>query len=436
MMRAAAPKSRAATLRAARDAPAQPRTVLVTLPRSMLPTAHDVEAAHDAIRSHVIRTPTVAAPRLSELVGARVWLKLENLQYTGSFKDRGSCLKLQRLAQQPTPPAGVAAASAGNHAQGVAYHARRLGLPALIVMPLTTPFSKVERTEALGAEVVLRGESVAESTVHAKELATQRQFAFVHPYDDPLIVAGQGTAAIEMLTDVPQLDTLVVPIGGGGLCAGMALWAKAHRPDLRVHGVQMASCAPMHARLNGLPVPPLHTHTIAEGIAVKTPGEIAAALLAERLENVLLVDEVDVETAVQVLASQQKIVAEGAGAAGVAAVMRHATAFHGREVGVVICGGNIDRRMLSTVLLRGLKRDGKIAKLRIAIQDVPGVLARVTQMIGAAGADIIDIEHHRLFTGLPPRQAELDVVMETRGKAHLDQIVTTLQAAGFPAQSL
>jgi threonine dehydratase len=396
----------------------------------------DVAAAHAAIEKHIQRTPTIAAPRLSELLGARLWLKLENLQFTGSFKDRGSCHKLQHLAQQPSPPAGVAAASAGNHAQGVAYHARRLGMKALIVMPLTTPFSKIERTESLGAEVVLHGESVAESTVFAKELADQRGFAFVHPYDDPLIIAGQGTAAIEMLADQPQLDTLVVPIGGGGLCAGMALWAKHVKPDLRVYGVQTSLCASMHARLRGLPTPALNTHTLADGIAVKTPGEIPSEILATRLEDVLLIDEVDVETAVQVLVAQQKIVAEGAGAAGFAAVTRHAHLFAGREVGVVVCGGNIDRRMLSTVLLRGLKRDGKVAKLRISIDDVPGVLARVTQMIGASGADIIDIEHQRLFTGLAPRQAELHVVMETRGKPHLDQILASLHRAGFEAQSL
>ncbi len=399
-------------------------------------TAHDVETAHGAIKNYILRTPTVAAPRLSEMVGARLYLKLENLQFTGSFKDRGSCLKLQRLAQSPEPPAGVVAASAGNHAQGVAYHARRLGMKAVIVMPLTTPFSKVERTESLGAEVVLRGESVAESTVHAKELAAQKQFAFVHPYDDPLIVAGQGTAAIEMLEDHPQIDTLVVPIGGGGLCAGMALWAKHKNPKLRVYGVQTSMCPSMHALIKGLPMPPLNTHTLAEGIAVKTPGVIPAEILEQLLEDILLVDEVDIETAVQVLAAQQKVVAEGAGAAGLAAVQRHPAVFRDRDVGVVICGGNIDRRMLSTVLLRGLKRDGKIAKLRIAINDVPGVLARVTQMIGAAGADIIDIEHQRLFTGMAPRQAELDVVMETRGRVHVEQILASLQGAGFPAQSL
>lgn len=399
-------------------------------------TAQDVAQAHGAIAPHIQRTPTVASPRLSEMLGMRLYFKLENLQFTGSFKDRGSCLKLQRLAQQAEPPAGVAAASAGNHAQGVAFHARRLGIKALIVMPMTTPFSKIERTESLGAEVVMRGESVAESAVHARELAAQRGYEFVHPYDDPLIVAGQGTAAIEMLEDHPQLDMLVVPIGGGGLCAGMALWAKHAKPSLRVYGVQMTNCASMHARLRGLPMPPLATHTLADGIAVKTPGVIPAEILERTLEDVLLVDEVDVENAVQVLATQQKVVAEGAGAAGFAAVVRHAQLFLGRDVGVVVCGGNIDRRMLSTVLLRGLKRDGKVAKLRIAINDVPGVLARVTQMIGAAGADIIDIEHQRLFTGLAPRQAELHVVMETRGKVHVEQILASLQGAGFPAQSL
>jgi threonine dehydratase len=399
-------------------------------------TAHDVATAYEAIKAHIQHTPTIAAPRLSELLGLQLSLKLENLQFTGSFKDRGSCLKLQRLAQQPEPPAGVAAASAGNHAQGVAFHARRLGMKATIVMPLTTPFSKIERTEGLGAEVILRGESVAESTVHAQALAAERGYAFVHPYDDPLVVAGQGTCAMEMLADRPSLDTIVVPIGGGGLCAGIALWAKHAKPWLRMVGVQTSMCPSMLAKVKGLQMPTLHTHTLADGIAVKTPGTVTAPIIKELVDDILLVDETDIETAVQVLASQQKVVAEGAGAAGLAAVMRHSQQFAGRDVGVVVCGGNIDRRMLSTVLLRGLKRDGKIAKLHISINDVPGVLARVTQMIGAAGADIIDIEHQRLFTGLAPRQAELHVVMETRGKQHVEQILATLQGAGFPAQSL
>ncbi len=399
-------------------------------------TAQDVAVAHDAIRQHIVRTPTMRAVRLGDQLGMRLFLKLENLQFTGSFKDRGSCLKLQRLAQSPTPPAGVIAASAGNHAQGVAYHARRLGLPATIVMPLTTPFSKVERTEMLGASVVLRGESLAESAEHALQLAAERGLTYVHPYDDPLIVAGQGTAAIEMLEDAPGLDTLVVPIGGGGLCAGMALWAKHKNPAIRVFGVQTSMCPSMLAKVRGQPAPALGTHTLADGIAVKTPGVITSEIIKQLVDDILLVDEIDIENAVQVLIAQQKIVAEGAGAAGFAAVVRHAALFRNRDVGIVICGGNIDRRMLATVLLRGLRNDGKVAKLRIAINDVPGVLARVTQMIGASGADIIEIEHQRLFTGLPPRQAELDVVMETRGKAHVDQIIATLTGAGFPTQSL
>ncbi|HEX6812677.1 MAG TPA: threonine ammonia-lyase [Planctomycetota bacterium] len=401
----------------------------------MTVTAQDVASAALAIKSYVLRTPTIAATRLSEMLGLQLFLKLESMQFTGSFKDRGSCLKLQRLAQAKEPPAGVAAASAGNHAQGVAYHARRLGMRALIVMPKNTPFSKVERTEALGAEVLLRGESLAESAVYAQALATERQLTYVHPYDDPAIIAGQGTVALEMLEDQPQLDTLVVPIGGGGLCAGMAIWAKHSKPSIRVIGVQTEMCPSMVAHLrNENRV--LHTHTLAEGIAVKTPGVLTSEIIKRLVDDVVLVGETDIENAVQVLVAQQKIVAEGAGAAGFAAVLRHPALFKGREVGVVVCGGNIDRRMLSTVLLRGLKRDGKVAKLRIEIHDVPGVLAQVTQMIGAAGADIIEIEHQRLFTSLAPRQAELDVVMETRGQAHVDQILLTLEAAGFPAQSL
>lgn len=399
-------------------------------------TPQDVEAAHAAIRDNILHTPTVPAPRLGEPLGVRLWLKLENLQYTGSFKDRGSCHKLQILAAATPRPSGVIAASAGNHAQGVAYHAGRLGLPAKIVMPLTTPFAKVERTEGHGATVLLHGESVAECTVHAKELAAAEQLVFVHPYDDEEVIAGQATVAREMLTDVPELDTLVVPIGGGGLCAGMALWAKHQKPDIRVIGVQTESCPSMHATLRGEPMPKLNTHTLADGIAVKTPGTIPTQILKKHLDALLLVSETDIEEAVQILASQQKVVAEGAGAAGFAAVLRHTKTFADHNVGVVICGGNIDRRMLATVLLRGLKRDGKIAKLHIHIHDVPGVLSKVTQMIGAAGADVIDIEHQRLFNVLAPREAELHVVMETKGAAHVESILARLRDAGFPAESV
>ncbi|MCK5943607.1 MAG: pyridoxal-phosphate dependent enzyme, partial [Planctomycetes bacterium] len=315
-----------------------------------------IEAAHAVIRPHVLRTPTVPAPRLGEPLDVRLWLKLENLQYTGSFKDRGSCHKLEHLAASDTRPAGVIAASAGNHAQGVAHHAQRLGLPATIVMPQNTPFAKVERTEGHGARVVLHGESLAESYEHALEIAAAEGLEFVHPYDDPWIVAGQGTTALEMLEDVPQLDSLIVPIGGGGLCAGMAVWARHVKPDIRIFGVQTEGCPSMHAALTGKPMPKARTLSLADGIAVKTPGELPIELLRDRLEAVLLVSESDVENAVQVLAAQQKVVAEGAGAAGLAALLRHPQHFQNREVGIVVCGGNIDRRMLSTVLLRGLKR--------------------------------------------------------------------------------
>ncbi len=399
-------------------------------------TPEDIQQAYEAIQPQVLRTPTVPAPRLGQSLGINLWLKLENLQRTGSFKTRGSCNKLQKIAAGEAPPTGVIAASAGNHAQGVAFHARRLGLASTIVMPLTTPFAKVERTEGYGAKVVLSGESVAESTVHAKRLAKAENMAFVHPYDDPDIIAGQGTVALEMLQDSPNLDTLVIPIGGGGLCAGIAVWAKHINPDIRILGVQTEGCPSMQAALRGDPTPKFDTHTLAEGIAVKTPGAIPLQILKQHLDDVLLVSEPDIENAVQTLASLQKLVTEGAGAAGVAAVFRHSHLFTNREVGVVICGGNIDRRMLATVLLRGLKRDGKIAKLHIQIHDVPRVLARVTQMIGAAGADVIDIEHQRLFNSLNPREAELHVVMETKGSAHVEEILARLREAGFTAKTV
>lgn len=399
-------------------------------------TPAHIEAAHAVIRPHVHRTPTVAAPRLGEALGAEVWLKLENLQYTGSFKDRGSCNKLEQVVAAGAHARGVIAASAGNHAQGVAHHAHRLGVAATIVMPVTTPFSKVERTEAHGARVILEGASVAECNDIARALAAAEGMVFVHPFDDPAIVAGQGTTAVEMLEDAPDLDTLVVPIGGGGLAAGIAVWAKHAKPTIRVFGVQTEKCPSMYAALRGEAAPPLDTHTLADGIAVKTPGALPVALLRDRLEEVLLVGEQDVEEAVQQLVGQQKVVAEGAGAAGYAALLRHPHRFEGRRVGVVVCGGNIDRRMLSTVLLRGLKRDGKIAKLRVRIHDVPGVLSRVTQLIGAAGADVVDVEHQRVFNHLAPREAELHVVMETKGEAHVQLLLEQLGDAGFQAEPM
>lgn len=396
-------------------------------------TARDVEAAAALITPHILRTPTVESRRIGEAVGVSLHLKLDNMQLTGSFKDRGACNKLQRLANAGEQR-GVIAASAGNHAQGVAQHAQRVGIAATIVMPQTTPFAKVERTRALGARVVLFGDTVAEAADHARELGQEQSLHFVHPYDDVDIIAGQGTAAVEMLADCTDLDTLIVPIGGGGLISGMAVWAKHRNPRLRIYGVQTRRFPSMHAKLRGEPVPPYGSLTLADGIAVKQPGEITSAIIAQLVEEVLLVGEDDLEGALQLLATQQKVVAEGAGAAAVAALLAHPGPFRNHRVGAIVSGGNIDRRMLSTVMLRTLMRDGKVAKLRIEIRDVPGVLSRVTQMIGAEGADIIDIEHQRLFTNLGPRHAELDVVMETYGTAHVARILETLKAAGFPAR--
>jgi len=398
-------------------------------------TARDVDAAAAAIAGHVVHTPLVTATRLSEQLGCEVRFKLESLQMTGSFKDRGACHKLQLLARAAVPARGVVAASAGNHAQGVAWHARRLGLSATIVMPQATPFSKVERTESHGAQVVLHGESLAEAQDHALGLAREG-IEFVHPYDDPAIVAGQGTVAREILADWPAVDCLVVPIGGGGLIAGMALCSKAQRPQLRVVGVQTTACPAMHAAVRGDAPPQLRTLTLADGIAVKRPGRITTPLIARLVDDIVLVDEPAIERAVQLLASQQKIVAEGAGACAYAALLDDPASFVGKHVAVVVSGGNIDRRMLSTVLLRGLAHDGKIARLRIEIEDVPGVLARVTRLIGDTGADIIDITHERTFTKQPPRCAELDVTCETRGRAHVEALLALLHGQGFRAQLL
>lgn len=399
----------------------------------MTTTARDVEIAAAALQGHVVRTPLVPSPRLSEQLGCELWLKLETMQFTGSFKDRGACNKLQ-LLHRSGETGGVIAASAGNHAQGVAHHGRRLGIPATIVMPQSTPFSKVERTEGLGATVVLHGESLSEAQEHALELGQARGLTFVHPYDDEAIIAGQGTVAVEMLADRPDLEVLVVPIGGGGLLSGIALWARHVAPRIRIVGVQTEACPAMHAVLRGEREPALRTNTLADGIAVKRPGMLTREILARTIDEIVLVDENAIENAVHVLAAQQKVVAEGAGAAGFAAVLARPEAFAGKRVGVVICGGNIDRRMLSTVLLRGLKRDGKAARLHIEIHDAPGVLSKVTRLIGESGADIIDITHQRMFSRLPPRYAELDIVLETRGQEHVAQILGALAGAGFPAR--
>ena len=400
----------------------------------MTVSASDIKAAAKEIEGEVMRTPLVAAPRLSEILGCELYLKLENQQYTGSFKDRGALNKLKSLTAEQAGY-GVIAMSAGNHAQGVAHHARRLGIPATIVMPEFAPFTKVERTRELGARVVLLGDTLDASAVAAREIADQENLTFVHPYDDPKIVAGQGTIGFEMLEDQPELDTIVVPIGGGGIISGIAIAAKSVKPEIEIYGVEAELFPSMYQAVNEL-APSAGGQTLADGIAVKNPGALTRPIIEELVEDILLVDEALIETAVHVLVEQQKIVAEGAGAAGVAALLKEKERFAGRKVGVVICGGNIDVRLLSWVLTRGLVRDGRMVRLRIGIIDRPGVLANVARLIGETGGNIIEVYHQRLFYDVPAKQADVDAVIETRNAEHVYEIIAALEAGGFPTRVL
>ena len=392
-------------------------------------TLADVLAAHKVIGGHVAVTACERSRTLSDITGAQIWLKFENLQFTGSFKERGA---LNRLAAM-TPEArsrGVITVSAGNHAQGVAYHARRLRIPAVIVMPEPTPTVKVENTRILGAEVVLAGASLEEAAEQADRICAQRRLTFVHPYDDPLVIAGQGTIAIEMLDKVPDLDVLLVPIGGGGLISGMAVAAKAIKPGIEVIGVQSLLYPSMYNAIKSQQLP-MRGDTLAEGIAVKAPGRITRAHVRALVDDIVLVDEADIERALSLLLQIEKSVVEGAGAAGLAALLSDTRRFAGRKVGLVLCGGNIDTRLLASVLTRGLARDGRLTQLSIDIPDRPGQLARVAGVIGAEGANIVEVYHQRVFTVLPAKGAELHVVIETRDREHLGRVVQRLEEAGF-----
>ncbi|HXQ41680.1 MAG TPA: threonine ammonia-lyase [Candidatus Udaeobacter sp.] len=395
----------------------------------------DVRRAAATIAGHVVRTPAITAPRLAEATGAReVILKLENLQYTGSFKDRGAYNKLASL-DAAARKAGVIAMSAGNHAQGVAYHAGRLGIPATIVMPDGTPFNKVERTRGLGAKVLLQGDSIDSAAVFARELAAREGLTFVHPYDDPLIIAGQGTIGLELLADSPGLDIIVVPIGGGGVMSGVAIAAKALDPRIEMIGVEAALYPSMHHAVRNL-APANGGLTIAEGIAVKSPGALTREIIARLVSDLLLVGEDALEQAVQMMAERQKIIAEGAGAAGLAALIAHGKRFAGKRVAIVVCGGNIDARILAQLLMRGLVRDGRVVTLRIEISDSPGVLGRLAGAVGQAGGNIIEIDHQRLFDDLPVKQAYVDAVIETRNPEHYKDIIAALESDGFPTRLL
>lgn len=398
------------------------------------PDIDDIRRAASDMQGVLNRTPLVRSIALGDELGAEVWLKLENLQVTGSFKARGAMIRLAALSEEERSR-GVIAMSAGNHAQGVAFHAGRMGIPATIVMPRHTPFTKVARTEAHGATVELVGDDVAEAADAAARIAEETGATFIHPFDDPLVIAGQGTVGLEMLEACPDLDDIVVPIGGGGLIAGIAIAAAALRPDTRVYGVQSDAFPFMQRALGRGHGTNARTEVgVAEGIAVKRPGALTQRIVGDLVPEIGLVSDNDIERAIQRLAEQEKIVAEGAGAAGVAALLARPDDWRGRKIGIVICGGNIDSRLLSTILLRGLARDGRMARLRITLPDKPGALASISTLIGEAGANIVEIVHQRLFYDLPVRYAEVDVALETRNRRHVDKLIQILEARGFPAR--
>jgi len=396
-------------------------------------TLQDVQAAAARIKGAVVHTPCLRSETLSRIAKADIWLKFENLQFTASFKERGALNTLLQLTPDERRR-GVIAMSAGNHAQGVAYHAGRLGIPATIVMPAFTPNMKVTHTRGHGAKVVLHGNTLAEAAAEAHRLATEQKLVFVHPYDDPRIIAGQGTIALEMMQDVPELDTLVAPVGGGGMIAGCAVAARGIKPELKVIGVETAGYSAMRQQLAGESVT-AGGDTIAEGIAVRDIGELPLKLCRALLEKVVSVDEVAIERAIALLLEVEKTVVEGAGAASLAALLAYPDLFKGRKVGLVLSGGNIDTRLLASVLLRGLVRDGRIVRLRLMIGDAPGQLARVASVIGKSGGNIVEVQHQRLF-GVVAKATELDVTVETRDRAHVRELLAALEADGFKVHLL
>jgi threonine dehydratase len=399
-------------------------------PADPLPvTIDDVRTAHDRIRDAVVRTPTLISRTLSEMVGAEVFLKFENLQFTAAYKERGALNTLLQLSQEARSK-GVIAASAGNHAQGLAYHANRLGIPATIVMPTNTPTVKVVQTEGHRATVVLEGDTFDAAYAHARVLEAERGYTFVHPFDDPRVIAGAGTTAIEMFEDVPDLDMLVTPIGGGGLISGMATVARAQGHRVEVVGVEAELFPSMYNRIRGTNMP-CAGDTLAEGIAVKEPGGITSAMVTRLVDDIVLVSERSLEEAVALLLQIEKTVVEGAGAAGLAALLAHPERFAGRKVGVVLCGGNIDTRLLANVLLRDLARSGRLARLRIRLQDQPGALFNVARIFDRERINIIEVYHQRVFTTLPAKGLITDIECEARDAAHLARLVAALRAGGY-----
>jgi threonine dehydratase len=392
----------------------------------------DVRTAAAAITGVIADTPCLLSRTLSAITGAQVYLKFENHQFTASFKERGALFKLLSLTPEQRAR-GVIAASAGNHAQGVAYHAKQLGIPATIVMPRHTTAVKVEQTRAFGAEVVLEGALFDDARAHATELAEQRGLTVVHPYDDEKIIAGQGTVALEMLATQPELDVLIVPIGGGGLISGMAAAARGVKPTIEIIGVQTERFPSMYGALRGV-TPEFGLTTIADGIAVKRPGQLTLPIVRQLVSDVVLVDEGDIEQAVVLLLEIEKTVVEGAGAAGLACLLRFRSRFAGRKVGLVLSGGNIDPLMLSDIIERGMVRSGRLTRLQVELRDLPGSLAQVTACLAEANANIEEVHHQRAFTHVPLRTVEVDFVLETRGHEHVQQVIEALARAGYTAR--
>ncbi|HMN36147.1 MAG TPA: threonine ammonia-lyase [Hyphomicrobium sp.] len=392
-------------------------------------TLADVQRAAGVLKGAVVETNFDKSRTLSAIFGAEVWLKFENLQFTASYKERGALNKLTSLT--PAERAGgVIAMSAGNHAQGVAYHAQLLGIPATIVMPATTPTIKVENTKALGATVILHGESFEEASGFARARGAAQGLTFIHPFDDPIVIAGQGTIALEMLARVPDLDTLVVPIGGGGLICGIAVAAKGLKPDIRVIGVEAKLYPSMYNVLRRASLP-IGGETLAEGIAVKEPGRITRQIASALVDDILLVSEAELERALTLLITVEKTVVEGAGAAGLAALIADPARFQGRKAGIVLCGGNIDTRLLASVLTRELARDGRLSRIALDLPDRPGQLAKVSGIIGSHGANVVEVYHQRVFTDLPAKGTELHLVIETRDADHLQSVLGALKQAGY-----
>ncbi|MEG1834168.1 MAG: threonine ammonia-lyase [Burkholderiaceae bacterium] len=396
-------------------------------------TAADVRVAAQHLAGQIENTPCLHSRTLSAITGVEVWLKFENLQFTASFKERGALNRLLALTAAERAR-GVIAVSAGNHAQGVAYHAQRLGIPAAIVMPRFTPTVKVERTRGFGAEVILTGETFDEARLAAGRIAVERGLIMVHPYDDECVIAGQGTIGLEMLAAVPELDTLVVAVGGGGMIAGIATAAKAIKPTIAIVGVQVEHFPAVYAAFKRIDLPSAQA-TLAEGIAVKQPGTLTVPIVRALVDDMVLVSEGDIEQAIVMLLEIEKTVVEGAGAAGLAALLRHPERFRGQRVGLILCGGNINPRMLAEIIERGMVRAGRLARIRVHTRDIPGELGRAATLIAEAGANIEDVSHQRAFTTLPAQNAELEFVLQTRGPDHIEQVLGVLRQAGMWAQA-